>query len=262
MVKHNLQIFVLAVALTLAIAVPANSKPQFKITKERVKGLSPEMQLEIGALQYFLNPYQLNQFFSLPGDSLRREWIEEYWRALDPTPTTDKNEMMIEHYVRVRLAREFFSSDQWPGWDKRGEVFIRYGAPNYRTRIHSEVTARKVHPPGRVVVLQEARHDRPVRGFQPERQLHLRHQAPRRAAGHEHRTDGVSDLRHGRRPPGADPAVSSQFSEAGRNTGRSEGLDPGRRDDQRHTTENQCESTHGGECTKDSTESWTPTWRR
>jgi GWxTD domain-containing protein len=106
------------------------------------------MQREIGALQYQLNPFQLRQFFSLPSDSLRRDWVEAYWKALDPTPTTEKNERAVEHYVRTRLALQAFGTKIWPGWDKRGEIFIRYGAPNYRGKIHAEVTARKVHPPG------------------------------------------------------------------------------------------------------------------
>jgi GWxTD domain-containing protein len=136
-----------AVAL-LGFAAAVGAKPKFKISEDRVKSLSPEMRREVAALQYVLNPYQLRQFFSLPTDSLRRDWIDAYWRSRDPTPTTPKNEMMIEHYVRVRLARQFFGIDYWPGWDKRGEVFIRYGPPNYRGKIHAEVTARKVHPPG------------------------------------------------------------------------------------------------------------------
>jgi len=139
-----LAVLVLAVAVVGAV----DGKPKFKITEERVKSLSPIMRQEIGALQYLLNPYQLNQFFHLTSDSLRQNWIDGYWRALDPTPTTPKNEMMIEHYVRIRLAKEFFGCNQWPGWDKRGEIFIRYGPPNYRGRIHAEVTARKAYPPG------------------------------------------------------------------------------------------------------------------
>ncbi len=148
MTKRIQQIFFLSAVLAAAAMLTAEGKPKFKITEARVRSLSPAMRQEIGALQYLLNPYQLNQFIALEGDSLRQEWIDTYWRALDPTPTTDKNEMTIEHYVRVRLSMEFFAAEHWPGWDKRGEVFIRYGAPNYRSRIHAEVTARKVYPPG------------------------------------------------------------------------------------------------------------------
>jgi GWxTD domain-containing protein len=142
----------LCITTVLAISVSSfyveGAEPKFEIREAHVKGLSAEMQREIGALQYILNPYQLRQFFSLPSDSLRREWVDSYWKALDPTPTTEKNERAVEHYVRTRLALQAFATRTWPGWDKRGEIFIRYGAPNYRGKIHAEVTARKVHPPG------------------------------------------------------------------------------------------------------------------
>jgi GWxTD domain-containing protein len=147
--RKLLQVVVASVLLVgVGVGDLEAAKREFKITPEHVKSLSPEMQREIAALHYMLNPYQIKHFFALPSDGSRSEWIDFYWKALDPTPTTPKNEMKIEHYVRVRLAMEFFSTKAWPGWDKRGEIFIRYGAPNYRGKIHAEVTARKVHPPG------------------------------------------------------------------------------------------------------------------
>lgn len=151
--QRRLQIAVLAVVVcTVAVLSPAPSagKPEYKITRAAVEKLAPEMQREIAGLQYLLNPYQLRQFFSLPTDSLRAEWIEVYWKSRDPSPDTPKNEMMIEHTIRARLARQFFKNKNWPGWDKRGEVFIRYGPPNYRGKVPSEVTVRKVHPPGEI----------------------------------------------------------------------------------------------------------------
>jgi GWxTD domain-containing protein len=148
MIEKLSKIIVVTCLFALAATAAEAGKPKFKIEEEHVKSLSPEMQREIAGLQYALNPYQLHHFFALPSDSLRRQWIDSYWKQHDPTPTTPKNEMMVEHYVRVRLSMQFFGSKQWPGWDKRGEVFIRYGAPNYRSKIHSEVTPRKVYPPG------------------------------------------------------------------------------------------------------------------
>jgi hypothetical protein len=56
--------------------------------------------------------------------------------------------MFIENDLRVRMARQLYASKYWPGWDKRGEVLIRYGPPDYRGIVPAEVTARKVHPPG------------------------------------------------------------------------------------------------------------------
>lgn len=133
-----------------ALPVLSAAKPEYKVKPEDLKSLSPVMQREIAGLQYLLNPYQLKQFFALNSDSLRAGWIEEYWKSRDPTPTTPKNEMRIEHDIRVKLAAQFFKNKNWPGWDKRGEVFIRYGPPNYRGKIHAEVTVRKVQPPGEI----------------------------------------------------------------------------------------------------------------
>jgi GWxTD domain-containing protein len=121
---------------------------EYEIAEDDLRPLGPEMRRQIAGLQYLLNPYQLRQFFSLPSDGARAEWIARYWRAQDPTPTTEENERLIEHTIRVRLARQFFPWDRWPGWDQRGEVYIRYGPPNYRGIMHAEVTQRKVHPPG------------------------------------------------------------------------------------------------------------------
>lgn len=132
----------------LPAASSAARQPEFEIKREHVEKLSAEMQREISSLQYLLNAYQLRQFFSLPDDDARRKWVDTYWRSRDPSPTTDKNEMRIEHTIRTKLARQLFPSKRWPGWDRRGEVFIRYGPPNYRGKIHAEITVRKTHPPG------------------------------------------------------------------------------------------------------------------
>ncbi len=122
--------------------------PEYKITKSDLEMLSPPIRNELSGLIYFLNGHQIRQFLALANDSLRAEWLEFYWKSQDPTPVTPYNEKRIEHTVRVRLAGQFFKIDKWPGWDKRGEVFIRYGPPSYRGKIWGEVTVRRMHPPG------------------------------------------------------------------------------------------------------------------
>jgi GWxTD domain-containing protein len=140
---------VLHVACVVLCAAPALAgRDEYRIGREEVARLSPSLQRRIAGLQYLLNPYQLRQFFGLADDSSRSDWIERYWRAEDPTPTTPENEKMDEHTIRVNIARQLFDSEAWPGWDRRGEVFVRYGAPNVRAKIPAEVTVRKVHPPG------------------------------------------------------------------------------------------------------------------
>jgi GWxTD domain-containing protein len=138
-------LFTLMAAL---LTVSAFAAPEFEIKTADLEKLEPRMQRQVASLQYLMNPYQLRQFFGLSDDEARRQWIMRFWLANDPTPTTPENEMRTEHYLRAEIARTEFSIAAFPGWDRRGEVMIRYGFPDYRGQIHSEVTPRKVHPPG------------------------------------------------------------------------------------------------------------------
>lgn len=122
--------------------------PEYTVSAADLKKLSTGMQREVASLQYLMNGYQLHQFFALPSDTARRAWITRFWAKNDPTPATPKNEMKTEHYLRVDIAQTEFQIPEFPGWDKRGEVLIRYGFPDYRGTMPPEVTARKVHAPG------------------------------------------------------------------------------------------------------------------
>jgi GWxTD domain-containing protein len=140
--------FILAFLLCAAFQAVDAGTPVKKISKEDVENLSPAMRDIFAGLQYQINAHQAHQFLSLPSDGEREVWLERFWRANDPTPTTPENEMRTEHLVRVGLARQYFPSSKWPGWDRRGEVFIRYGPPDFRGKIWGEVTVRRFYPPG------------------------------------------------------------------------------------------------------------------
>ena len=133
--------------LLVGNASQASKIPQYKVTREDVESLSPGMQAIFAGLQYLLNGYQTRQFLDLANDVERQRWLDRFWKLNDPTPTSRKNEMEIEHNIRVNLSRQFYTSKKWPGWDKRGEVFIRYGPPDYRGKVWGEVTGRGVDPP-------------------------------------------------------------------------------------------------------------------
>lgn len=140
--------FLLVLTIPAAGLVLTSGLPQYKVSRKDIEPLSRGMQETFAGLQYVMNPYQIRQFLDLDGDKERIEWIDVFWKQHDPTPTTEANEMKNEHNIRVRLARQFYRSRKWPGWDKRGEVFIRYGPPDYRGKIWGEVTAnRGVSPP-------------------------------------------------------------------------------------------------------------------
>jgi GWxTD domain-containing protein len=133
--------------LVLPIAARGESAT-YKFGQREIERMSSALQQTFAGLQYLLNPYQTKQFLSMKSDAERIEWLGRFWKQRDPTPTTPENEMEIEHNIRVKLAREYYGSKKWPGWDKRGEVFVRYGPPSYRGKIWADVNVRRMDPPG------------------------------------------------------------------------------------------------------------------
>ncbi len=60
----------------------------------------------------------------------RVDYLETFWQKRDPDITTSINERLLEHYRRVWFARTEYSKGKEP-WDRRGEVYIRFGEPNH-----------------------------------------------------------------------------------------------------------------------------------
>jgi len=63
--------------------------------------------------------------------------LRKFWVMLDPTPTTEVNERRVEHFRRVYQARlnfaEGIKAQHGRGWDRRGDITIRFGAPDHRS---------------------------------------------------------------------------------------------------------------------------------
>ena len=62
----------------------------------------------------------------------RVDMVRRFWSAHDPDLTTTINERLLEHYRRVWYALGAYSRGKQP-WDRRGEVYIRFGEPDYRS---------------------------------------------------------------------------------------------------------------------------------
>lgn len=84
---------------------------------------SPEM---------LLNDQNKKEFESL-SPTAKSLYASRYWKQLDQDVTTAVNERLLEHYQRVWFARHTFADFTYP-WDRRGEVYIRYGEPDHRAR--------------------------------------------------------------------------------------------------------------------------------
>ncbi|OGG46451.1 MAG: hypothetical protein A3F84_18285 [Candidatus Handelsmanbacteria bacterium RIFCSPLOWO2_12_FULL_64_10] len=60
-------------------------------------------------------------------------FLRRFWARRDPDLITPVNERLLEHYRRVWYARTNFSARKKP-WDRRGEVYVRFGEPDHRSR--------------------------------------------------------------------------------------------------------------------------------
>ena len=63
----------------------------------------------------------------------RGAFLDSFWSERDPDLTTAANERRLEHYRRVWYSMQNFSEGKQP-WDQRGEVYIRFGEPDHRSR--------------------------------------------------------------------------------------------------------------------------------
>ena len=63
----------------------------------------------------------------------RETCLKRFWNGKDPDLSTPVNERLLEHYRRVWHALTDFSKGRQP-WDARGDVYVRFGEPDHRSR--------------------------------------------------------------------------------------------------------------------------------
>ena len=99
-------------------------------------------------LFHIVPPDQFEQYLALRDPYDRQEWLRMFWKANDPTPTTEKNEFQEEFVRRVLKARAKYGEEwnarhlrylrnqymrrgwSWSPWDSRGELLIKLGEPD------------------------------------------------------------------------------------------------------------------------------------
>ena len=122
--------------LTQFEALSMSSKKQYDLLQRSletyIKGLEAEEQEVYGDLTHVASSEVLQDWESASGPAREKVWLD-FWNALDPNPATVENERLVEHYKRVMYARIHFSHAQFP-YDRRGEIYVRYGEPDDRRR--------------------------------------------------------------------------------------------------------------------------------
>ncbi len=120
------------------------SRQVYRLTRT----FSDATRAELAALQPVLTSDELLDLLALRSEDSCKRWIVEYWRSHDPLLTTVENEARNEHERRVGIARDRFARQEWPGWDQRGEVCIRYGMPAARDTVTADATIESYVRPG------------------------------------------------------------------------------------------------------------------
>ncbi len=62
--------------------------------------------------------------------SKRTEYSRRFWREHDPDLATPENEAQLEYWARVSQAYFLYYDVARRRWDERGEIYVRYGAPD------------------------------------------------------------------------------------------------------------------------------------
>ena len=69
----------------------------------------------------------------------QKEFFTKFWDELDPTPHTERNELMNEYFFRIQTANQRFSG-QREGWrSDRGMIYVIYGEPDAVEEHHLEI---------------------------------------------------------------------------------------------------------------------------
>ncbi len=71
-----------------------------------------------------------SEIASYKSASNKGQWLLRFWHRVDPTPATQANERLVEHYQRLQVARTRYRSPQPRGYDDRGMIYVRYGEPD------------------------------------------------------------------------------------------------------------------------------------
>jgi len=117
-------------------------KTDFFLWSNRFDSQYSQVSNLIDVLQYIASPEEMKKLKSTRNDQITTV-LAEFWRAKDPTPSTEENELMKDFYYRVAIANQTFATGQLAGWKTdQGRIFIRYGAPDrtYRTPLSTQET--------------------------------------------------------------------------------------------------------------------------
>jgi GWxTD domain-containing protein len=90
-----------------------------------------DLDLAINQMVYIASSDQLDSIKEATSKAEKEKRFLQFWKNIDPSPKTAKNEVMNEYYNRVKIATDKFTNSYMEGWKTdMGMVFIIYGNPS------------------------------------------------------------------------------------------------------------------------------------
>ncbi|MFM8771396.1 MAG: GWxTD domain-containing protein [Candidatus Kapaibacterium sp.] len=115
--------------LTDTSIVEARAERQYIVPRSMAADVVADLKKATRQLMYVADQDQIDAIMNAPSEGEALSLFEDFWRDLDPTPGTLKNEAFDEYYGRIDEANKRFKSYN-EGWlTDMGRVFIIYGEP-------------------------------------------------------------------------------------------------------------------------------------
>lgn len=99
------------------------------VPRSAVSDVMTDLTKAIRQLRYVATQEQIDRIDGATTPAAKRAAFDEFWKTIDPTPTTAKNEAFEEYYQRIAEANNRFKSYA-EGWlTDMGMIYILYGQP-------------------------------------------------------------------------------------------------------------------------------------
>ncbi len=111
----------------------ARTNRSIKYLKTFANGnIMEDLNLAIRQLRYVASRDEMDNIQSAKDEKEKQKRFEEFWKKLDPTPYTERNEAFDDYYSRINYANQNFKGLQ-DGWlTDMGMVYIIFGEPTSR----------------------------------------------------------------------------------------------------------------------------------
>ncbi len=117
--------------LAQALMARGNYEGALRAFEIYIESLDPEEQALYQDVSLVGLPREIEAYRNTPPEK-RTAFLQRFWLRHDPFKASRGAMRRVEHNRRVWYARTKYGTLKWP-WDRRGEVYIRYGAPDYRS---------------------------------------------------------------------------------------------------------------------------------